>query len=464
MASPPRRSTRVAARVLAVLIAGGWAARAAELFNLISPTRADYQKGSRGATVIPRPPVPNAAARSDHQFTDHHLTDHQLNPPHSRHLIASRSIGAAFVLTAAAWAWMELGRGRWWHGWTSGAAIGVAAAAVCLAYGIGVAKGAGADRPNQRWSHAAFAAGIGTVLLALEPPLAELARRLFLVRQIDDVLLGIVAPILIMLAAPVPVLVGGLRAPALRSAIANTDDAKGRGIDVPGKAVLATALFIGVLTAWLYPQFQDTAVASAASQAMLEGSMLAAGLLFWSRIFDFRPLAAEAGYGKRLMMLWITSLVHIGIGAYLTMKSEILYPAYGATERLFGIAALTDETVGGFIFWVPSAILCLAAAILVLHLWGRHEDRVWAEYSTWSPSNSAILAFPTTAAELIARARPKNRSLAVAVAAFAVAVFGLTIFSGVLNHLNASRGSMHTRRSLTSREPYSTRLLPRPRE
>ena len=312
MASPPRCSRGGGARDRRRLSGPN-----GRVFNLISPTRTDYQRNLRGATAIPRPAVPNAAARSDHQ-----LTDHQLNPPHSRHLIAARSIGAALVLPAAVWLWVELGRGRRWHGWTSGAAIVVAAVAVCLAYGIGVAKGTGADRPYPRWSHAAFAAGVGTVLLALEPPLAELTRRLFLARQFDDVLLGIVAPVLVVLAAPGPVLIGGLRAAARRSAVVHVDSAKERGIDVPGEAVLATALFIGVSTVWLYPPFQDFAVASSTIQAALQGSMLATGLVFWSRIFDFRPLAAEAGYGKRLMMLWIASLAHIGVGAYLTMKSE----------------------------------------------------------------------------------------------------------------------------------------------
>lgn len=356
------------------------------------------------------------------------------------------------MLPALVWACVELSRGHAWQAQLFDSAVVVAAVAVCLTYVIGVAKGAGAVRPYPRWSHAAFSAGIGAVLLALESPLAELARGLFLVRQIEDVLLGIVAPILIVLAAPVPVLTGGLRVLTGGGVVAGADESKKRGVDVLGEAVLATALFVAVSFVWLYPPFQNSAVDSTAIQGVLEGSMLIAGLLFWSRIFDLRPLEAEAGYGKRLMMLWVAALCHIGIGGYLTMKSEVLYPAYGVAERLFGIAALTDETVGGFIFWVPSAILCLAAAIMVIHLWGRHEDRVWAEYLTWSPSNSAILAFPTTAAELIARARPKNRALAVAMVAFSLAVFGWTIFSGVLNHLNASRGSIHVRRSLTSRE------------
>jgi putative membrane protein len=178
-----------------------------------------------------------------------------------------------------------------------------------------------------------------------------------------------------------------------------------------------------------------------------------AALLFWSFIFDFRPLPAGAGYGSRLMMLWITSLAHIAIGAYLTVKTEILYSAYGAAGRPFGISALTDETVGGFIIWVPRALLCLAAIIMVIHLWGRHEDRIWARYSNWSSSNSAALLFPTTGEQLIAQARPKNRALAIVVASFVVAVFGFTIFGGILNHINNGRRS-------TSRGPLVAQHLP----
>ncbi len=387
--------------------------------------------------------VPNAAASSDHQF----------KPPNSRYPIAIGGIGAALVVTAATWACMVLLPDRAWHARISDSAILGAGVAVCLTYAIGVTKGAGTSHPYPRWSHVAFAVGIGMLLLALESPLAELARSLFLLQQVEDGLLAIVSPIIVALAAPLPVLIGGLRGLVGSSVIARSDDDKEGGFDFPGGTVLATVLFIGISVVWLYPPFQDSAVNSAGIQGVLEASMLAAGLLFWSRILDFRLLKAGAGYGTRLMMLWVASLAHVGIGAYLTMKSEILYPAYGASERLFGIAALTDETVGGFIFWVPSAILCLAAAILVIHLWGKHEERVWAEHSAWSPSNSAILAFPTTGAELVARARPKNRSLAMVVVAFSVAVFGLTIFSGVLNHLNTSRGGMHMRRSRTSRFP-----------
>jgi putative membrane protein len=344
--------------------------------------------------------------------------------------------------TAAGWIQIRAadGHGLVWHDWTFDPAALVLAAIVCLVYGIGVSRGAASDSPLRRWRHAAFGAGIGATLLALESPLGLLAHQLFLARQLQDLALGILAPILIVLAMPGATLLGGLSAATGIGQPVNQDDRSELQPDSLRRMAAATALSIAVLLAWLYPPLQDAAVTSPRVAIALSVTTFAAALLFWSYIFDLRALPAGAGYGNRIMMLWINALAHIGIGAYLTMKTEILYLAYGAATRSFDISALTDETVGGFVIWVPSALLCLAAAILIIHLWGKHEDRVWAEHSGWSSSNSAALLFPTTGEALIAAARPKNRAQAIAVAAFVIAVFGMTIFSGVLNHLNARRG------------------------
>lgn len=317
--------------------------------------------------------------------------------------------------------------------------IMAAAALACLIYALGVMRGATSTLPLRRWRLAAFATGIGMVLLALEPPLGALARQLFLARQLQDLLLGIVAPILIVISMPGAALVCGLfgekpgNVPSYQ-----TDDTELRA-DSMWRCAGATALSIVVFSIWLYPPLQNAAVTSPFAETTLSVTTFGVALLFWSFIFDFRPLPAGAGYGSRLMMLWISSLSHIGIGAYLVVKTEILYSAYGPIARHFDISALTDETVGGFIIWVPSALLCLAAVIMVIHLWGLHEDRIWAKYSNWSSSNSAALLFPTSSEQLIALARPKNRAQAIAVVAFVVAVFGFTIISGILNHINNER-------------------------
>jgi putative membrane protein len=332
------------------------------------------------------------------------------------------------------------GNGMLWHDWTFDPVVVLLTALLCLVYGIGAARGTASVSPLQRWRHVAFAAGIVVTLLALESPLGVLAHQLFLARQLQDLLLGIVAPILIVLAAPGAALIDGLAAGRAAGAPAARAGGNELRADSWPRIAAVTALSIVVLYVWLYPPFKNQTVTNPLAGIALSATIFAAALLFWGHIFDFSPLPAGAGYGKRIMMLWISALAHIGVGAYLTMKTEILYLAYGAATRSHGISALTDETVGGFVIWVPSALLCLAAAILVIHLWGRHEDRIWAEHSGWSSSNSAALLFPTTGAALIEVARPKNRAQAIAVAAFVIAVFGMTIFSGVLNQLNARRG------------------------
>lgn len=344
------------------------------------------------------------------------------------------AIAVIFGLLAAS-SWMQrTSDGIAGHGWMFDLAVIAWAGLVGLIYAMGVARGATSTVSHKRWRHVAFAAGIATVLVALEPPLGALARQFFLARQIQDLLLGIVAPILIVIATPRAALISGLTGESRSSETPYLIDDMDLRADSFRQNAGATAFAIMVLFVWLYPPFQNAAVTSSLTEMALNVTTFGAAFVFWSLILDFRPLPAGAGYGSRLMMLWIMALSHIVIGTYLTMKTEILYSAYGAPD------ALGDETVGGFIIWVPSALLCLAAIIMVIHLWGRHEDRVWAKYSGWSSSNSAAMLFPTTGEQLIALARPKNRALAISLTSFVIAAFGLTIFGGILSHINNERG------------------------
>lgn len=323
-----------------------------------------------------------------------------------------------------------------WYRWSFEPAVIIPIALVCLAYGLGALRRRAPLSAARLWRHLSFAAGMAILWLTLASPLNTMAVHLYLMQQMQDALLIILVPILLVLAAPgAPLgaaLPGSLRLPAMPAIV--------RGAF--GSATLTTALFIAAVFVWQWPPYHDAAILSPPLRAAMHLSQLAAGLLFWARIFDPAPAPIGLGYARRLMMLWIVALSHIGLGAYLTLKMTILYPAYDVMGRLFGISPLTDEATGGFIIWVPSALLCLAAAIMVIHMWGRHEDRVWAARPAWSPSNSDALLYPTTGEALVELARPKNRKLAIGVVGFVFAIYAMTIFAGVLNHLNDRRGGL----------------------
>ncbi len=325
-----------------------------------------------------------------------------------------------------------------WNNWEFEPDIAIMTLLACLIYAAGIVRRPGTGDRLRLWRHVAFFAGVTAVFLSLESPVDGMADHLFWMHQIQHMLLRMVGPMLIAIAAPQAMLISGLPSVLRRGALAPF---AGSGalrwiFSFLTNAAVVTALFIAALYVWQYPPYHNAAILNDGIHYTMHVTMLAAGLLFWWRIFDMRPPPMGLSYGTRLMMLWIATLAQIGLGAYTTLKGEVLYPAYDIAGRLFEISPLTDETIGGFIIWVPSAMMCLLAAILVIHLWGVQETRADEQRLAWSASNSAALRYPTTGAELVAQARPKNRMLAIGVVAFAVSMFGLAIFIGVLNHLN----------------------------
>lgn len=328
-----------------------------------------------------------------------------------------------------------------WNRWSFEPDIIVPTLLVCFVYGRGVLQRKAVRKALQLWRHSSFSAGMVSVYLSLESPLDGLADHLFWAHQIQHLLLRMAGPMLIALSMPQAMLISGSPPVLRRTVLAPVTGSRAlRGFfSTLTDPSVVTGLFVAALYVWQYPSLHNAAIVNDGIHYSMHVTMLAAGLLFWWRIFDMRPMPVGLGYGSRLMMLWVATLSRIGLGAYLTLKTELLYPAYDVAGRLFGINPLADEAAGGFIIWVPSAMMFLAAAILIIHMWGLHEDRVWAARSAWSPSNSDALLYPTTGEALIELARPKNRKLAVGVVGFALVVFAMTIFAGVLNHLNNAR-------------------------
>ena len=310
------------------------------------------------------------------------------------------------------------------------------------------------------WRHVLFFGGLGSVFLALESPIDPIAEHLFLVHQVQHFLLRMMGPMLLALSWPAGLLTAGLPAVLRRWVLAPV---VGNGFvrvvfGILVQPVVVTVLFIAALYVWEYPPLHDYALLNDPVHYLMHVTMLLAGLLFWWRVFDRRPPRTEAElddaplrgfkaldvlaagglrYGIRLMMLWVVILSGILIGAYTTVKTTILYPAYDANGRLFGIAPLNDEAVGGVILWIPSSMMCLAAVLIIIHLLGLHEAVLYRRYRARPASNSAVLLFPTTGAELIARARPKNRYMAFGFMVFVAAVFSSTFLIGRYHDISA---------------------------
>jgi putative membrane protein len=345
-----------------------------------------------------------------------------------------------------------------WTAWEITPDIALPTGLVVLFYAIGMWRRRKSTQRAPWWRHALFFAGMASIFLSLQSPIDAIADRLFSMHQVQHLLLRMMGPMLLMLAWPEALLLAGLPDWLRRYIVAPVvgNGTVRRVFGFLAHPVINTTLFIAALYAWQIPAIHDVALRNENIHYVMHVTMLLAGLIFWWRIFDRRqPRLAvdfddeEAGlwrgfwrinrnygmnYGGRLMMLWLVMLSNIILGAYTTLKSVVLYPAYDDYGRLFGMHPLTDEMVGGVIIWIPSSMMGMVAMLVTVFALIRHDTRFHQRRLLPLGSNAAALLYPTTGASLILQARPKNRAMAFGFGLFALSVFASAILIGVFGH------------------------------
>lgn len=370
-----------------------------------------------------------------------------------------------------------------WKAWDFTPDIVIATALVVAIYVAGMLRRRDAATPVPMSRHALFFGGVAAVFISLQSPIDAIADRLFLVHQIQHLLLRMVGPMLLALSWPEGLLTAGLPRGVRRTVLAPiaSNGAVRTVFAVLGQPLVATILFIAALYVWQVPAYQDYALLHEGVHYVMHVTMLAAGLLFWWRIFDRRPPKSVLDfdddnqpwwrslgrssphglrYGVRLMMLWIVTLSNILLGAATALKSVELYPAYDIAGRLFGFSPVTDEQIGGFIIWMPSSMMCIIAVLLVLSMLAENERRLAARRRAQPNSNFAALLVPTTGAELVALARPKNRSMALGFSAFVLSVFTVVLLIGVVDFATRNGGVAGLERGRLTRVAHSHLVFP----
>ena len=344
-----------------------------------------------------------------------------------------------------------------WTTWDITPDIVIPTVLVAACYVAGLLRRGAATQAMRPWRHVCFFAGLAAVFLALQSPVDPVAERLFFVHQIQHLLLRMIGPMLIALAWPPGILTAGLPAGIRRSILVPV--VSSRSVQAVfgflAHPVVAMATFIASLYAWEVPRWHDVALLNDAIHYVMHVTMLVAGLFFWWLMLDRRPPPQGLRYGVRLMMLWLAILSNIILGGYTALKHDVLYTAYDVHGRLYGLAAGTDEHIGGIIIWIPSSMMCLIAILFVIHMWGRQETVLDERRQAGLPGPRGSAPVPTTGAALVAVARPKNQAMALSVVAFAVSVFATVFLVAVLDIRPGTRsgGEVH---AAILRDPATT--------
>jgi putative membrane protein len=280
--------------------------------------------------------------------------------------------------------------------------------------------------------HLLFAGGVALFALAFDAPLAPTGQQLFAAHQVQHLLVRLLAPMLVILAYPWPILRAGLPA---RQRHNLRDLENWRPISVaarfmPGLGV-SFVLLIASLYLWQVPTLHNAALIIPALALLAHLSMALSGLLFFAVVLDRRDAPQGAIQGLRVLALVGVIVSNILLGSLTTMKTVALYTGYGMAERLWGFAPLADETIGGYTIWVPSSMVIIVAIILVFNGWNAAEVRRWNTRHNWTGSNSTTLEFPETAHELHLKVADPNRRMGRTLALSAATMFAIVMITAV---------------------------------
>jgi cytochrome c oxidase assembly factor CtaG/ferredoxin len=217
------------------------------------------------------------------------------------------------------------------------------------------------------WRLASFLGGLTAVFLALASPLEPFATLLLQIHMVQHLLLMMVAPPLIWLAAPLFPIVRGLPAPVRTVWVAPLLRSRRlrRTFSRLTHPLVAWPIYVGVTWFWHAPRFYDLALANQRWHLVEHAVFMAAALLFWYPVV--RPYPSRPSWSPWLLFpyLLLADVQNTVLAAWLTFSSRVIYPHYENGPRIAGLTALDDQSAAGVIMWVPGSIAFLLPLFVV---------------------------------------------------------------------------------------------------
>lgn len=203
------------------------------------------------------------------------------------------------------------------------------------------------------WRTASFLAGCVLLVVAFLPPVASFAQRDFRGHMLQHMIVGMYAPLALVLGAPVTVLLRALPGAGARRRLIVV--LRARPVRVIAHPVTALVLSTGALVALYCTPLYNAVMSEPALHWLLNAHFLLAGYLFAWVVAGPDPAPARPGVPARLVILGIAIAAHATI-------SQLIYGGF-----LINVHAPVPQVQGGaqiMYYGGDIAELLLAAALV----------------------------------------------------------------------------------------------------
>ena len=241
--------------------------------------------------------------------------------------------------------------------------IGLAALAALYEWGARAAgRPAGlAPSPARRLS---FYAALLVIFCSLNGPLHDLSDYyLFSAHMVQHLLLTLAMPPLLLWGVP-----GWMLRPLLRVPVV------GAAARLVTRPAWAFALFNVVVAAWHLPPVYNLAMASHPVHIVQHLMFMSTAVLMWWPLLSPLPELPRLSYPGQMLYCFLMSIPMSIVAIYVAMADRVLYPAYAAAPRVWGITPMTDQHIGGLIMWVPGGLFFYVVMSFVFFQWAQKQE------------------------------------------------------------------------------------------
>lgn len=238
-------------------------------------------------------------------------------------------------------------------------------------------------RRGDAWSPARTAswlAGMAVIAWSTFGGLGEYSHVLFSAHMVSHMLLSMVAPIFLVLAAPMTLALRTLPGPRQPGEVSPRSlllsFLNSRWSHVVTHPVVAPVLFVGSLYALYFTPLFGALMSSHLGHAAMELHFLGVGTLFYYVIIGIDPSPRSLVPLARFGLLLVTLPFHAFFAIAVMSSSTVYAESYWTTlDRPYATDLLRDQYVGGSIAWALGEVPLLLVMIALLVQWFRSDRR-----------------------------------------------------------------------------------------
>ena len=208
-----------------------------------------------------------------------------------------------------------------------------------------------------------FYAGLLVIFVALNGWIHDLSDHyLFSAHMVQHLLLTLVAPPLLIAGTPGWMLRPTLSWPGVGSLA--------RWLTKPAHCF---AIFNIVLAGWHLPPVYNLATTYHGVHIAQHLMFIAAAVLMWWPVMSPLPELPRLSYPAQMLYCFTLSIPMSLVSVYIAYADALLYTAYAAAPRFWGITPMQDQLIGGLIMWIPGGLFFFGVMSVVYWKWQAHD-------------------------------------------------------------------------------------------